>query len=149
MRNLILSIVITALASTFLCEAAVAIEGRLMRYPDIHGERVVFTYEDDLWSAPVGGGLASRLTSHPGIESRASFSPDGERIAFTGSYDGGYDVYTIPSTGGEPRRLTYHPAYDRVVGWTPDGKSVLFVSARGRRYELYKVDASGGYPEKL
>ncbi|HUV36065.1 MAG TPA: S41 family peptidase, partial [Patescibacteria group bacterium] len=126
-----------------------AIEGRLMRSPDIHGDRVVFTYEDDLWSAPAGGGLASRLTSHPGIENHASFSPGGEWIAFTGSYDGGYDVYVIPTVGGEPRRLTYHPAYDRVVGWTPDGEAVLFVSFRTLQQELYRVGMSGGFPEKM
>jgi len=124
-----------------------AIEGRLMRNPDIHGDRVVFTYEDDLWSAPAAGGLAARLTTHPGIELYASFSPDGAWIAFTGSYDGGNDVYIIPSKGGEPARLTYHPAYDRVVGWTSDGASVLFVSLRGVAPELFGVSVKGG-PEK-
>lgn len=128
---------------------AAAIEGRLMRYPDIHGDRVVFTYEDDLWSAPVDGGPASRLTSHPGIESHASFSPDGAWIAFTGSYDGGYDVYVMPTGGGEPTRLTYHPAYDRVVGWMRDGTGVLFVSRRTLQEELYRVHPDGGFPVKL
>jgi tricorn protease len=125
-----------------------ALEGRLMRFPDIHGDRVVFTYEDDLWTAPANGGLATRLTSHPGIEIYASFSPDGASIAFTGSYDGGNDVYLVPSTGGEPVRLTYHPAYDRVVGWTPDGESVLFVSMRGLSPELFGVSVRGGFEKK-
>jgi len=133
----------------FTYSTSMAIEGRLMRYPDINGESVVFTYEDDLWSASIKGGYATRLTSHPGIEAYAHFSPDGKWIAFTGSYDGGYDVYIIPATGGEPKRLTYHPAYDRVVGWTPDGKYVLFVSYRTLKYELYRVDLEGHYPEKL
>ncbi|HVO77212.1 MAG TPA: protease, partial [Candidatus Bathyarchaeia archaeon] len=95
-------------------QEARAIEGRLMRHPAIHGDRIAFTYEDDLWSAPSAGGLATRLTTHPGIEQYAAFSPDGKWIAFTGSYDGGHDVYVIPATGGEPVRLTYHPAYNRV-----------------------------------
>ena len=132
-----------------ISDPAGAIEGRLMRYPDIHGDRVVFTYEDDLWTAPITDDLASRLTSHPGIEIFASYSPDGEWIAFTGSYDGGYDVYIMPSSGGEPKRLTYHPAYDRVVGWTPEGGSVLFVSARRRYRELYRVSVTGGFPERM
>jgi tricorn protease len=126
-----------------------AIEGRLMRYPDIAGEKIVFTYEDDLWSAPARGGLAARLTSHPGIERYASFSPDGAWIAFTGSYDGGNDVYVIPAGGGEPKRLTYHPAFDRVVGWMPDGGAVLFVSMRGIVPELFAVDVKGGRERKL
>jgi len=101
-----------------------------MRHPDINHETVVFTYEDDLWSSPAEGSMARRLTSHPGIEQYASFSPDGEFIAFTGSYDGGKDVYLMPSQDGKPVRLTFHPAYYRVEVWTPDGSSVIFISFR-------------------
>jgi len=36
------------------------------RYPDIHGDVVVFAAEGDLWRVPVTGGLAQRLTTHPG-----------------------------------------------------------------------------------
>jgi len=125
-----------------------AIEGRLMRNPDIHGDRIVFTYEDDLWSVPAAGGVAARLTTHPGIEIFASYSPDGASIAFTGSYDGGSDVYLIPAKGGEPARLTYHPAHDRVVGWTPDGEYVLFVSLRGVNPELFGVPPGGGLEKR-
>jgi tricorn protease len=143
------ALLILTIASIWLSAVpARAIEGRLMRHPDIDRDRIVFTYEDDLWTAPAGGGLASRLTSHPGIELYASFSPDGAWIAFTGSYDGGNDVYIIPSTGGEPVRLTYHPAYDRVVGWTPDGQYVLFVSMRGLAPELFGVSVKGGTEKK-
>ena len=111
---------------------------KLLRYPDIQGERVVFTYGGDLWLAPVGGGVATRLTSHPGVELFAKFSPDGRWIAFTGQIDGDEQVYVVATAGGEPRQLTHYPArgplpprwgYDnQVFGWTPDGKSVLFRS---------------------
>jgi tricorn protease len=58
-------------------------EGRLMRYPDISGDKIVFTYAGDLWLVPSGGGMASRLTTHPGFEFLPKFSPDGKQIAFT------------------------------------------------------------------
>jgi tricorn protease len=38
-----------------------------------------------------------QLTSHPGIESGPSFSPDGRWIAFTGRYDGNTDVFVVPA----------------------------------------------------
>ena len=60
-------------------------ETLLLRYPDIHGDRVVFTHGGDLWLASDRGGTARRLTSHPGLELFAHFSPDGDRIAFTGT----------------------------------------------------------------
>ncbi len=138
-------------------------ETRLLRYPDIHGDQLVFTHGGDLWLAPVQGGEARRLTSHPGLELFARFSPDGSRIAFTGQYGGDEQVYVIPTTGGQPRQLTYYPAqgplparwgYDhQVYGWTPDGESVLFRSMRdgytltGTR--LFTVAADGGLPVAL
>jgi hypothetical protein len=57
---------------------------KLLRHPDVHGDRVVCTYGGDLWHAPVSGGTATRLTSTPGVELFAKFSPDGRCIAFTG-----------------------------------------------------------------
>ncbi|MBN1885416.1 MAG: PD40 domain-containing protein [Candidatus Krumholzibacteriota bacterium] len=131
-------------------------ESRLMRFPDIHGDRIVFTYGGDLWLVPAEGGTATRLTSHGGNEGFAKFSPDGETIAFTGLYDGNNDVYTIPVGGGVPKRLTYHSMGDLVVDWHPSGKQILFRSSResktnpGPRYRrLFLVGVDGGYPEAL
>ncbi len=59
-------------------------ETRLLRFPDLHGDRVAFTYAGDIWLAPVAGGTATQLTTHPGVELFARFSPDGQWIAFTG-----------------------------------------------------------------
>ncbi|MFH0882284.1 MAG: S41 family peptidase [bacterium] len=121
------------------------------RWPDIQGNRVVFTSDDDLWIASLDGGSATRLTSHVGQERNAVFSADGKWIAFTGQMYGNYDVFVIPASGGEPRRLTYWNLNDEVAGWTSDGK-VLFQSDRQppfRAVELYAVDPNGGFPEKL
>jgi tricorn protease len=128
-------------------------EARLMRYPDISRDAVVFSYAGDLWTAARAGGQARRLTSHPGDEVFAKFSPDGKWIAFTGEYDGNADVYVMPAGGGEPRRLTYHPANDLVLGWTPDSKKILFRSDRAsslpRVTRLFLVPVEGGLPEML
>ncbi|HEU0178406.1 MAG TPA: S41 family peptidase [Blastocatellia bacterium] len=136
---------------------------KLLRFPDIHGDKVVFTYGGDLWVASTSGGVATRLTAHPGVEVFAKFSPDGKWIAFTGQYDGDEQVYVIPSTGGEPRQLTFYPArgpltprwgYDnQVYGWTNDGKAVLFRSLRDSWAlpisKLYTVALEGGAAEAL
>src|SRR6266508_3666617 len=113
---------------------------KLLRFPDIYGDKVVFTYGGDLWVASTSGGGATRLTASPGVEVFAKFSPDGKWIAFTGQYDGDEQVYVIPSSGGKPRQLTFYPArgpltprwgYDnQVYVWTNDGKAVLFRSLR-------------------
>ncbi len=123
-----------------------------MRYADVSASQIVFTFEDDLWLVPISGGEARRVTSHPGIERYAKFSPDGQTLAFTAEYDGGRDVYVMSVHGGEPTRLTYHPARDKVLGWTPDGTQVLFRSARefpSRAERSYVVSLDGGMPTAL
>src|SRR5207245_3240229 len=126
------------------------LETRLMRYPDISKDSVVFVYAGDLWVSPRAGGLARRLTAHPGDELFPKFSPDGKWIAFTGEYDGNADVYVIPSEGGEPRRLTFHPGDDFVLGWTPDSKKILLrshpASALARYQRLFLVSLERGRP---
>ena len=146
-----------------LAPAPAEAQTKLLRFPDIHGDRVVFTHAGDLWTAPAGGGDAVRLTTHPGLEIFAKFSPDGNWIAFTGQYDGDEQVYVMPSSGGVPRRLTHYPArgplpprwgYDnQVYGWTADGAAVLF---RSMRYgygltdtRLFTVPVGGGLPRPL
>ena len=136
---------------------------KLLHFPDIHGDKAVFTYGGDLWIAPASGGTAIRLTAHPGVEVFGRFSPDGKWIAFTGQYDGDEQVYVIPATGGEPKQLTFYPArgpltprwgYDnQVYGWTNDGKAVIFRSLRDSWAlpiaRLYTVAATGGPAEPL
>src|SRR5256885_312439 len=152
-----------ALFAALFLVCSVQAQTKLLRFPDVHGDKVVFTYGGDLWLASTSGGSATRLTAHPGLELFAKFSPDGKWIAFTGQYDGDEQVYVIPVGGGVPKQLTFYPArgpltprwgYDnQVYGWTPDGKSVIFRSAR--EYfdlgdsRLYTVAVSGGMPEAL
>lgn len=131
---------------------------KLLRFPDVYGDRVVFSYASDLWTASTNGGTAIRLTAHPGMEVFAKFSPDGKWIAFTGQYDGDEQVYVVPAGGGEPKQLTFYPArgpltprwgYDnQVMGWTNDGKSIVFRSQRDSWAlpisRLYTVSVNGG-----
>ncbi len=140
-----------------------AAQTKLLRFPDISGERVVFTYGGDLWTAPSSGGSAIRLTSHPGIEVFGKFSPDGKWIAFTGQYDGDEQVYVVSSGGGVPRQLTFYPAKgpltprwgwdNQIYGWSADGKRIIFKSQRDSWAlpiaRLYSVSVEGGPAEPL
>ena len=97
------------------------------RFPAIHGETLVFTAEGDLWQVGTGGGVARRLTSHPGQETNAAISPGGATVAFSADYEGPTEVYVMPLAGGLPRRLTWEGRSTRVVGWTSAGE-VLYAT---------------------
>jgi len=125
---------------------------RFVSSPDVRGDRVVFTWEDDLWLGSLKGGPARRITTHPGLETAARFSPDGKWIAFSAQYDGATQVYLMPVEGGAPKRLTWG-ASATVQGWTPDGQRVVFAATAGfdRRpvQRLFTVDLEGHQPEAL
>ena len=133
--------------------AAALEECRLMRMPDIQGDRIVFVYAGDLWTVERTGGTAQRLTTHDGLEVFPKLSPDGNTVAFTGEYDGNADAYTIPTAGGEPQRLTFHPGIDQVADWYPDGRSILLRSSRAsniQRYDrFFRIPTHGGFEELL
>ena len=126
-----------------------AAESRLMRFPDIHGDKIAFMYGGDIWVVSSAGGVARRVTTHPGRELFPKFSPDGNWIAFTGQYDGNFNVYVMPAEGGQPKQLTFYqggpPLNDRmginneVLTWAPDSKHVLF---------LTRLDASNGWTKR-
>jgi tricorn protease len=98
------------------------------RFPALHGDTVVFTSEGDLWRVGTSGGVAQRITSHPGTESHAAVSPDGTTLAFTAEYEGPREVYTMPLSGGLPTRRTFFGSSAEVVGWTPDANILLRTS---------------------
>ncbi len=139
-------------------------EGRLLRFPDIYKDKIAFMYGGDLWLASSSGGTARRITSHPGRELFPKFSPDGKWLAFTGQYDGNFNVYVMPSEGGQPKQLTFYQGeaqaltdrmgiHNQVIGWTPDGKSIVFLSRRdasnGWTKRPYTVSVQGGLPQPM
>jgi len=139
-------------------------ETRLLRFPTLYGDRVVFTYAGDLFTVSTAGGTARRLTSDVGYEMFARFSPDGKSIAFTGQYDGNTEVYLMPADGGVPRRLTTTATLGRddvsdrmgpnniVMTWK-DNATIIY---RSRQHEandfigqLFSVGREGGFSEQL
>ena len=128
-------------------------ETLLLKQPTVSKTEIAFIYAGDLWIAGRDGSNPRRLTAQKGPKSSPYFSPDGEWIAFSASYDSGTGVYVISREGGSPRRLTYHPDVDAVRGWTPDGSRVLFASTlksyHPRNPQLFTVPVEGGLPEAL
>ncbi len=140
-------------------------EARLLRFPAINGEKIVFSYAGDLYAVSTTGGVARKLTTHKGYEMFPHFSPDGKWIAFSAQYDGNTEVYIMPSEGGEPKRLTYTSTLERddisdrmgpsniVTSWTNDSKNIIYRSRKQSWNDfigqLFQVSINGGMSEQL
>jgi tricorn protease len=163
MKKTALLIFLSILFSGFLF--AQKEEMRLMRFPAVHGDQVVFTYAGDLYTVPLEGGVARKLTSYAaGYEMFARFSPDGKHIAFTGQYDGNTEVFLVPSEGGVPKRLTYTATLKRddvsdrmgpnniVMTWK-DNEHIIFRSRKQSfnsfKGQLFDVSVEGGLSKEL
>jgi tricorn protease len=139
-------------------------EACLLRFPAVHGEKLVFSYAGDLYLTSSKGGVAKKLTTGDGYEMFARFSPDGKQIAFTAQYDGNTEVYRMPVDGGEPVRLTYTATLGRddlsdrmgpnniVMTWK-DNNSIVYRSRMKTfndfKGSLFLASVNGGISEEL
>jgi tricorn protease len=149
-----------ALAAYASCSTAAT---TLIRYPNVHGDAIVFVARDALWTVGTQGGTATKVADAPGQPVGPRYSPDGRWIAFTARQRGNDDVFVMPAKGGPVRRLTWSadvpgsvPAWlgpnNRVVAWSPDSKRILFLSRKTTisrsQPQLWQVPADGGMPTR-
>ena len=143
---------------------AFAQEARLMRFPTIYNNQVIFSYAGDLYTVDKNGGTARKLTSDIGYEMFSRFSPDGKNVAFTAQYDGNTEVYVMPADGGSPKRVTYTATLHRddiadrmgpnniVMTWS-DNDHIIYRS-RKKSFDdfvgsLFVANVNGGLSEEL
>ena len=121
------------------------------RFPTILNETIVFVCEDDLWTVPISGSVARRLTSNLGATGSPQLSPNGEHLAFAGREEGPSEVYVMPALGGEAKRLTYQGSNASIVGWDADGENVLYTSGAGSAFGawIWSISPEGGEPQRL
>jgi len=128
---------------------------QIMREPAISadGTRISFSFQGDIWTVPFEGGKANRLTIHEAYESSSKWSPDGERVAFSGARFGNNDIFTIPADGGSSNRITYYSGNDNLFDWTHEN-NLLFTSNRVFQQlewdnEIQMVSAEGDTPSRF
>ena len=122
------------------------------RFPTVYKDTIVFVSEDDLWSVPLAGGIARRLTSNLGEVTRPILSPDGKWLAFVGREEGQADVYIMPALGGQAKRITFNGGICWTVGWTKAGKIIYANHARQPHsaiLHLYTLDPETGSQELI
>ena len=92
------------------------------------------------------------LTSYPGIEDQATFSPDGSQVAFVwnGEKQDNDDIYVKVVAKEGYIQLTTDPARDYDPAWSPDGSSIAFSrDLPGGRTAVYLIPPIGGAEHKI
>lgn len=118
------------------------------------GDRIAFTNylrkNPDLWIVPSAGGRAKRISDRQGMNTGASWFPDGMSIAMTMTFEGNAEIYRIDArTGKIMKRLTTNPAIDSSPSVSPDGSQIAFVSNRQGTPQIFVMSANGGDARRI
>jgi Tol biopolymer transport system component len=111
------------------------------------GQTILFDLLGDLYTVPISGGEATRITSGLPFDSQPIFSPDGKLIAFTSDRDGSDNLWVAKADGSDPKQLSKDKDGDFISpSWTPDGEYVLV--SRNQQglgtHEIWMYNIHGG-----
>ncbi len=90
------------------------------------GQTIVFDLLGDLYTIPVGGGTATRLTHGIAHDMAPRFSPDGREIVFVSDRSGDNNVWLLAADGSDVRAISKGVGSSfRSPEWTPDGNYIV------------------------
>ncbi|MBR1588969.1 MAG: PD40 domain-containing protein [Kiritimatiellae bacterium] len=117
------------------------------------GKKFVFEWNDSIWIAPTAGGTAERLTPEESLESWPALSPDGTRVAYLSSRDGGNKIFVMDLATMQVSQVSRHSEPTALSAWAPDGKSLVGAALRdhsatptGWRIALFLPDGREVFP---
>jgi Tol biopolymer transport system component len=108
----------------------------------------------DLWKLGLKdtrhpAGPAQLILPSEGFIGIASFSPDGQKLAFESSQSGYNEIWTAGSDGSNPRQLTSLKGVAGTPHWSNDGRSIAFDYRPDQHSEVYRIDVLGGPPQLI
>ena len=117
------------------------------------GRSLVFDLVGDLYTLPIAGGTATRITSGQGFDAQPRWSPDGRQIVFTSDRSGSDNIWIADADGKNPRQLTKAEKTQFVSpDWTPDGRYIVVsknAALWGTLYDLWLYHRDGGAGVKM
>jgi dipeptidyl aminopeptidase/acylaminoacyl peptidase len=101
------------------------------RVNDIMADKAV----SSIWLVDVGTGEMTPVAAGPGGHSQPRWSPDGKRLAYVSTAEGGApQLFVRWMASGEAVRITGLPESPGNIAWSPDGTQIaytMFVPAQG------------------
>ncbi|MBK8246728.1 MAG: PD40 domain-containing protein [Gemmatimonadetes bacterium] len=108
-----------------------------------NGRSIVFELLGDLYTMPISGGPATRITNGPGYDTQPRFSPDGTRLVFLSDRNGSENIWIANADGTQPRALTRTERINFVSPtWTPDGQYIM--ATRAGQLWLFHLNGGSG-----
>jgi dipeptidyl aminopeptidase/acylaminoacyl peptidase len=101
-------------------------------------------FKADLYLMNTSGGNLEQLTSDPCSSYEPTWSPDGQRIAYTTDRGFDEDIWVIDAQpGAQQQQLTDAIGNDSSPSWSPDGTMIAFETLRNIAAEIWTMNADG------
>src|SRR5687767_5483597 len=97
------------------------------------GRTIVFDLVGDIYTVPITGGKATRITDGMAMDVQPRWSPDGRQIVFVSDRDGSDDVWVIDANGRNPRQITKTDSARSRAGSWPISSSSTRIRSRTSR----------------
>jgi Tol biopolymer transport system component len=113
------------------------------------GQTLLFDLVGDLYTMPMVGGKATRLTRGIAWDTHPRYSPDGKRILFTSDRSGSENIWYIDTEKKDTVQLTKDRDQNfPSAAWSPDGEYIVY--SKGRlNVQLYMMHKDGGSGTQL
>jgi Tol biopolymer transport system component len=112
------------------------------------GAMLVLEILGDLYTLPIDGGSATRITSGMAYDSQPRFSPDGSQIVFVSDRSGSENLWIANVAGDDATMLTKGGQRVQFASpsWSPDGKHIVVSKTTWdlRTFELWAYHVDGG-----
>ncbi|HON44839.1 MAG TPA: S41 family peptidase, partial [Planctomycetota bacterium] len=127
-------------------ETKIITSGSEMAHWSPDSKTIAFTLDDDIYTMPIHGGQATRITKSMHTNEWPRYSPDGTHLAYVSNKNGVESIYILNLATQEetPLHKTEEKEPSFYHSWSPDGKSILYTSERTGNRDIWLKNIATG-----
>lgn len=104
---------------------------------------IALAWNGEVYLLSADGATFVNLTNNPTDDAGPTWSPDGQKIAFSSTRGGRDHIFAMNADGSVPTQLTSGDYFAIRPAWSPDGDKIAFVATSSGRSEVYVMNPDG------